>query len=60
VQLWGCTGAANQGWDTRSFRIHYDPAAVNRVLDDTGHDGNGTQQQIWTNTGGTNQIWGTS
>jgi hypothetical protein len=30
------------------------------VLDDTGHGGNGTQQQIWTNTGGANQIWATS
>ncbi|HEV3380025.1 MAG TPA: hypothetical protein VG142_03425 [Trebonia sp.] len=44
-----CTGAANQKWDTRNWRIHYDnPAAVNaavsKVLDDTGHGGNGTQQ----------------
>jgi hypothetical protein len=61
VQLWTCTGDANQEWDTKGFRIHYDnPAAVNKVLDDTGHGGNGTQQQVWTNTGGTNQIWGTS
>jgi hypothetical protein len=61
VQLWNCTGAANQKWDTKSYRIHYDnPAAVNKVLDDTGHGGNGTQQQIWTNTGGANQIWATS
>jgi YVTN family beta-propeller protein len=61
VQLWACTGDANQKWDTRNWRIHYDnPAAVNKVLDDTGHGGNGTQQQIWTNTGGTNQIWATS
>jgi len=61
VQLWACTGAANQKWDTRNWRIHYDnPAAVNKVLDDTGHGGNGTQQQIWTNTGGTNQYWATS
>ena len=61
VQLWACTGAANQKWDTKSYRIHYDnPAAVNKVLDDTGHGGNGTQQQIWTNTGGANQIWATS
>jgi ricin-type beta-trefoil lectin protein/Big-like domain-containing protein len=61
VQLWACTGGANQKWDTKNWRIHYDnPAAVNKVLDDTGHGGNGTQQQIWTNTGGTNQIWATS
>jgi hypothetical protein len=61
VQLWACTGRGNQKWDTKSWRIHYDnPAAVNKVLDDTGHGGNGTQQQIWTNTGGANQIWATS
>jgi hypothetical protein len=61
VQLWACTGAANQKWDTKEWRIHYDnPAAVNKVLDDTGSGGNGTQQQIWTNTGGANQYWTTS
>lgn len=60
VQLWACTGNANQKWDTRNWRIHYDnPAAVNKVLDDTGYGGNGIQQQIWTNTGGANQIWAT-
>jgi hypothetical protein len=38
LQLWSCTGGANQKWDTKSWRIHYDnPAAVNKVLDDTGH-----------------------
>jgi hypothetical protein len=61
VQLWACTGAANQKWDTKDWRIHYDnPAAVNKVLDDTGSGGNGTQQQIWTNTGAANQYWATS
>jgi len=61
VQLWTCTGGANQKWDTKNFRIHYDnPAAANKVLDDTAHGGNGSQQQIWTNTGGTNQVWATS
>jgi hypothetical protein len=61
VQLWACTGGANQKWDTKDWRIHYDnPAAVNKVLDDTRSGGNGTQQQIWTNTGGANQYWATS
>jgi len=61
VQLWACNVSANQKWDTKDFRIHYDnPAAVNMVLDDTGHGGNGTQQQIWTNLNGTNQYWATS
>jgi hypothetical protein len=44
VQVWqcngdaaqACTGAANQEWDTKDWRIHYDnAAAVNKVLDDT-------------------------
>ena len=61
VQLWACNVSANQKWDTRDWRIHYDnPAADNEVLDDTGHGGNGTQQQIWTNLNGTNQYWATS
>ncbi|HEY4464820.1 MAG TPA: ricin-type beta-trefoil lectin domain protein [Streptosporangiaceae bacterium] len=60
VQLWACTGRANQKWDTKGWRIHYDnPAAVNKVLDDTGYGGDGTQQEIWTSTGGANQIWAT-
>jgi hypothetical protein len=61
VQLWFCNVSPNQKWDTRDFRIHYDnPAADNEVLDDTGHGGNGTRQQIWTNLNGTNQYWVTS
>ncbi len=61
VQLWACNVSANQKWDTRDWRIHYDnPAADDEVLDDTGHGGNGTQQQIWTNLNGTNQYWATS
>jgi hypothetical protein len=61
VDLWACNGGANQKWDTKNWRIHYDnPAAVNKVLDDTGFGGNGTQQEIWTNTGGANQYWTTT
>jgi hypothetical protein len=60
VQLWACTGNTNQKWDTKNYRIHYDnPAAVNKVLDDTGFGGNGTRQQIWTNNGTINQLWET-
>jgi hypothetical protein len=61
VQLWACTGGANQKWDTKGWRIHYDnPHAVNQVLDDSGFGGSGTQQEIFTNNGGRNQVWGTS
>jgi hypothetical protein len=60
VQLWTCTGANNQKWDTSSWHIHYDnPAASGQVLDDTGWGGSGTQQDIWVNNGGANQIWAT-
>jgi hypothetical protein len=61
VQLWTCTGANNQRWDTSGWRIHYDnPAASNEVLDDTAFGGSGTQQEIYTDNGGANQVWGTS
>ncbi|HEX6523987.1 MAG TPA: ricin-type beta-trefoil lectin domain protein [Streptosporangiaceae bacterium] len=60
LDLWSCNGGANQKWDTRGWRIHYDnPAASNKVVDDTGFGGSGTQQEIYTNNGGANQIWGT-
>jgi hypothetical protein len=60
VQLWSCTGKGNQQWDTSGWRIHYDnPAASGEVLDDTGWGGEGTQQDIYANNGGRNQIWAT-
>jgi hypothetical protein len=60
VQLWSCTGKGNQQWDTRTFRIHYDnPSASGQVLDDTAWGGNGTQQEIYANNGGNNQVWAT-
>lgn len=61
VQLWACTGNGNQKWDTRSWRVHYDnPKASGKVLDDTAFGKSGTQQEIYTNNGGANQIWGTA
>jgi hypothetical protein len=60
VQLWACTGGANQKWDTKGWRVHYDnPNAAAEVLDDTAFGGSGTQQEIYTDNGGNNQIWGT-
>jgi ricin-type beta-trefoil lectin protein/putative Ig domain-containing protein len=60
IQLWTCTGAANQRWDTRGWRINYDnPSAYNKVLDDTAFGGGGTQQELYSNNGGANQIWAT-
>jgi len=61
VQLWACTGNGNQKWDTRSWRVHYDnPKSSGMVLDDTAYGKSGTQQEIYTNNGGANQIWGTA
>jgi hypothetical protein len=61
VQLWACTGKSNQQWNTKNWRVNYtNPAATNKVLDDTGFGGNGTQQEIWTNNGTINQAWATS
>jgi ricin-type beta-trefoil lectin protein/putative Ig domain-containing protein len=60
VQLWSCTGKGNQQWDTRNWHINYDnPASSGQVLDDTGWGGEGTQQDIYANNGGGNQIWAT-
>ena len=61
VQLWACTGQPSQQWNTKNFRVNYmNPAAIGKVLDDTGYGGNGTQQEIWANNGTRNQIWATS
>lgn len=60
VQLWTCTGGNNQKWDTSGWRVHYDnPAASGMVLDDTGWGKAGTQQEIYQNNGGANQVWAT-
>jgi hypothetical protein len=60
VQLWSCTSKGNQQWDTRNWHINYDnPASSGQVLDDTGWGGGGTQQDIYANNGGGNQIWAT-
>jgi beta-glucosidase len=60
VQLWTCTGNPNQEWDTRNFHVNYDnPSGPGQVLDDTAWGGNGTQQEIYANNGGANQLWET-
>lgn len=60
VQLWTCTGGNNQKWDTGNWHVRYDnPAASGQVLDDTGWGRAGTQQEIYRNNGGANQIWAT-
>lgn len=58
VQLWGCTGAANQEWEiTGVLGQLYNPAS-NKCLDDPGASTtNGKQLDIWTCNGGKNQNW---
>ena len=63
VYLVACNGGSNQLWSTQKRRltkwIATNPAQ-NRVLNDTGYGGNGTQQELWFNTGTRNEIWATS
>lgn len=54
------TGSGNQKWDTLSWRIHYNPAASSKVVDDPGFGGPGTQLILYTENGGANQYWATS
>jgi hypothetical protein len=60
LQLATCSGGDNQLWSTSGWRIHYNnPNASNMVVDDTAFGGSGTQQELWVNNGGRNQVWGT-
>jgi beta-glucosidase len=60
IDLWTCTGAPNQQWDTTGWRVHYDnPAATDKVLDDTAFGGSGTALELYTDNGGRNQSWET-
>jgi len=53
------TGSGNQKWDTAGWRIHYNPAASSKVVDDPAFGGPGTQLVIYTENGGANQYWAT-
>lgn len=53
------TGSGNQKWDTASWRIHYNPTASSKVVDDPAFGGPGTQLIIYTENGGANQYWAT-
>lgn len=60
IVLATCSGSAGQKWDTKSYHLHYDnPAASNKVLDDTAWGKGGTAQELYNNNGGNNQIWAT-
>jgi hypothetical protein len=51
-------GNSRQVWSTRNWRVTLTGSGP--VLNDTGYGGNGTQQQVWANTGTRNEIWATS
>jgi hypothetical protein len=61
VTLEPCPGNGGAPLFTTIVNPHYRVGLGqdNMVLDDTGHGGNGTQQQAWVNNGTKNQIWAT-
>ena len=57
VQLWSCTGGANQQWRVTAGHDLVNPIA-DRCLDVTDHGTwDGVGLQLWDCTGGSNQKW---
>ena len=56
VDLYTCNGTGAQTWIPQSNGSLVNPNS-GKCLDDTGFGGSGTQAQIWSCTGGTNQRW---
>jgi chitinase len=56
VDLYDCNGTAAQVWVPQSDGALLNPNS-GKCLDDTGFGGAGTQSQIWSCTGGSNQQW---
>ncbi len=56
VQLYTCNGTGAQTWQAQSNGELVNPNS-GKCLDDTGFGGAGTQLQIWSCSGGTNQAW---
>jgi chitinase len=56
VDLYDCNGTGAQTWVPQSDGALLNPES-GKCLDDTGFGGAGTQAQIWSCTGGTNQTW---
>ena len=56
VDLYDCNGTVAQVWQPQSNGALVNPNS-GKCLDDTGFGGSGTQVQIWSCTGGTNQKW---
>ncbi len=56
VDLYDCNGTGAQTWVPQSNGALLNPNS-GKCLDDTGFGGAGTQAQIWSCTGNTNQHW---
>ncbi len=56
VDLYDCNGTGAQTWVPQSDGALLNPES-GKCLDDTGFGGSGTQAQIWSCTGSSNQAW---
>jgi chitinase len=56
VDLYDCNGTGAQTWVRQSNGSYLNPNS-GKCLDDTGWGGSGTQAQIWSCSGNTNQQW---
>jgi Ricin-type beta-trefoil lectin domain/Glycosyl hydrolases family 18 len=56
VDLYDCNGTGAQTWVPQSNGSLVNPNS-GKCLDDTGYGGSGTQVQIWSCTGNSNQKW---
>jgi hypothetical protein len=56
VDLYTCNGTGAQVWEPQSDGALLNPESGS-CLDDTGFGGSGTQAQIWSCSGGSNQSW---
>jgi hypothetical protein len=56
VDLYTCNGTGAQVWEPQSDGALLNPNS-GKCLDDTGYGGSGTQVQIWSCTGNSNQSW---
>jgi hypothetical protein len=56
VDLYTCNGTGAQTWVPQSDGALLNPNS-GKCLDDTGYGGSGTQAQIWSCTGNSNQKW---
>jgi hypothetical protein len=56
VELWACTGGANQQWRARNGTL-VNPVSGKCLDDPRFNTSNGTQLEVYTCNGGSNQQW---